>query len=415
MRILVFNCGSSSLTYKVFEWKRHERIGVVLRGKAHRVGVKGVKASAIENQLDEEYSKETVPIPDHRTAARLALEFVKRRGIDLDAIGSRYVHGGNYFTSSALLDAVNLEKLKLCLPFAPLHNPIALDVIREAMTFYPKMPQYAAFDSAFHSSLPACAYRYLVPEKLVKKYRFRKYGFHGLSYAYVAGKVPRLLDEDPKRFNMIACHLGTGGSSVAVIKGGRSIDTSMGFSPLSGLMMSTRSGDIDPMVALDLMSVYGLSRQETETLLNKKSGLLGISGFSSDITDLIEKSPEDPLKERAELALAMYVHRLRKTIGSYVLTLSGRADALVFTDDMGVNNPILREKVCRGMEWAGILLDPEKNRRAIGDKISVISADGSRVKIVTIPTEEEYVIFLEGIRLLEETKEISAQVPVVLG
>jgi acetate kinase len=400
MRILVFNCGSSSLTYKVFDWRLHDRTTVLLRGKAHRVGVKGVKESFIENYLGDECVKETVSIPDHETAAQLAMDFIQRRGIAIDGIGSRFVHGGNYFKESALIDPSSLRKLEQCLPLAPLHNPIALAVIKESMNFFSRVPQYAVFDSAFHSQLPPKAYLYPVPNKIAEKYQFRKFGFHGLSYAYVARQVPRLLNADPGNFKMIACHLGTGGSSVAAVKDGVSVDTSMGFSPLSGLMMSTRSGDLDPMLALYFMSHYGYQPADLMNLLNKKSGLLGISGFSSDITDLIDRLSDAEFKTRAELALKMYIHRLRKYIGSYVVTLRGAMDALVFTDDIGLNNPYIRERVCEKMEWAGIRLDPEQNRRAVGDRITFLNAVDSPVKIVSIPTEEEYVIFLEGIRML---------------
>ncbi|MFA5115794.1 MAG: acetate/propionate family kinase [Candidatus Omnitrophota bacterium] len=399
MNILVFNCGSSSLTYKVFQAKSSGDIKVVAYGKAHRVGVKGTEPSFIEHHFNNEVSRITTPIANHQAAARLILKHIEDSRIKIDCLGHRFVHGGSHFKGSVLLDARTLKKLLLCLPLAPIHNPIAFAVIYESRKFFPGLPQYVTFDSAFHSAIPGHAYTYALPKKIIKKFGFRKYGFHGLSYSYAAREIPRFLKRNPKNIKIVACHLGTGGSSVAAIKNGRSIDTSMGYSPLSGLIMSTRCGDIDPMLMIYLMNTYGYRPDELMDILNKKSGLLGISGFSSDITDIIHHIYEKKDIVRARLAFNMYIHRLKKYIGSYIVALGG-IDALVFTDDIGIHSWQVREKVCENMEWAGIVLDNKLNRKISGDKTSLINDTRSKIKIALLPAEEEFIICLEGIKLL---------------
>ncbi len=403
LNILIFNCGSSSLTYKIFQVKNFKVSKVISSGKAHRVGVKGAKLSSIEHRFKNKLYKKDIAIPNHRQAAVLILEYIQANGIKIDYIGHRFVHGGNHFTKSIFLDKNALKKLLLCLPLAPIHNPISLGVIYESKKAFPDLPQYATFDSAFHSTIPYYAYTYALPEKIIKKFGFRKYGFHGLSYSYVAKMVPGFLKKSVKNLNCVACHLGTGGSSVVAIKNGRSVDTSMGYSPLSGLMMSTRCGDIDPMLMTYLMNAYGYRPDELLDILNKKSGFLGISGFSSDITDILHRIYGKKDIEKANLAFNMYAHRLKKYIGSYIIALGG-IDALVFTDDIGVHNWSVRKKVCENMKWAGIVLDEGINRRISGNKISLISGVKSKVKIVVIPAEEELAICFEGIKLLRQKK-----------
>jgi len=402
MQILVFNGGSSSLIYEIFDVKGPDKFNIILRGKAHRVGVKGTKESYIENNFQGKTEKTVIHIPDHKAAVVLASYYIRKYNIKIDCIGNRFVHGGTYFKKSALINKDSLKKLEACLSLAPLHNPISLSIIKEAGKLFPSVPQYVVFDSAFHAHIPLRAYLYSLPKAIRDKYQFRKYGFHGISYTYISKKIPEFLRSDPKKFKMIACHLGTGGASVAAIKNGLSIDTSMGFSPLSGLIMSTRSGDIDPMLILYLMKESGYSAENLIELLNKKSGLLGISGFSSDITDIMERISNKKFQKRAILALNMYLYRLKKYIGSYILALGGKIDALVFTDDVGVNNPFVREAACKDMAWAGIAIDKEKNKRASSLGISLINSFSSKVKVVSVPTQEEYIICLEGMRILEE-------------
>jgi acetate kinase len=396
MKVLVFNCGSSSLSYKIFDALDSEHAEVILSGKAHRVGVKSQEPSFLEFHFQGEERRDVVLLENHRQAAVLVLQFVKWKKIEIDLVGHRFVHGGSFFDGSAILNENTLKKLEACLPLAPLHNPISLSVILESLESLPDIPQYATFDSAFHSSIPTYAYTYALPRPVAEKYGFRKYGFHGLSYAYVTREAARFLGIPLDRLKLVACHLGTGGSSVAAIRNGRSIDTSMGYSPLPGLVMSTRSGDVDPMLSVYLMATYGYHPDELVELFNGQSGLLGLSGYTSDIRDIIKRLSEGD--ERAELAFEMYVQRVKKYIGSYVLELEGM-DVLVFTDDIGVHNWLVREKICADMEWCGLILDQELNHQATDGTIADVSAAQSRVRVLVVPTEEERVICLDGLRL----------------
>jgi acetate kinase len=402
MNILVFNCGSSSLTYKVFKFSGSGNIETLLSGKAHRVGVTGTEPSFIENTYEGRVSRNEALMQNHGQAAAFALEYIKGVGISIGLAGHRFVHGGNYFKNTAFIEKETLHKLQLCLPLAPIHNPISLEVIEQARKYLPGIKQYVSFDSAFHSTISYFAYTYCLPKKVIEKYGFRKYGFHGLSYSYVIAEASRLTGDDIKKTKIVACHLGTGGSSVAAINGGSSVDNSMGYSPLPGLVMSTRSGDIDPLLSIYLMNIYGLRPDDLMEMLNKKSGLLGVSGFSSDITDILSLLSSDKNKQKqGHLAIGMYVHRLKKYIGGYAAVLGG-IDMLIFTDDIGVRNPGLRNKICENMGWCGIELDEKKNlQEKSGDRAAVISAAGSKVKVVVVPTKEELVICLEGVKLIQ--------------
>ena len=368
MNILVFNCGSSSLTYKVFCATSPDDTKEIVSGKAHRVGVKGKDPSFIEHRFQDIVRKDTAPIRNHDQAAIMVLQYLNENGIKIDYIGHRFVNGGSYFKNSVFINKDILKKLYLCLPLAPIHNPVILEVVRECAKRFPQIKQYVTFDTAFHSTIPYHAYTYALPKNIIEKFGFRKYGFHGLSYSYIARVVPQILRRAPGKINMVACHLGTGGSSVAAISRGRSVDNSMGYSPLPGLMMSTRCGDIDPMLAIYLMVTYGYRPDYLMDMLNKESGLLGISGFSSDIRDIIHRVSKEEKQDK--LALDMYIHRLKKYIGSYI-TILGGIDALAFTDDIGLRNPLIREKVCEDMEWCGIELDKRSNRKAVGNTISI--------------------------------------------
>jgi len=406
LNVLVFNCGSSSLNYKIFQLGDNKDDKVILAGKAHRIGVIGTESSFIEHEFEGKSQKITVSLENHRQAAALIIKYIREeKNIDIGLIGHRFVHSGGYFNKSVFIDDKSLKKLRQCRPFAPIHNPISLSVIDESKTAFPQLKQYVAFDSAFHSTIPPCAYTYPLPEKIVKKFRFRKYGFHGLSYLHTMHQTAEFLQTSPEQLRIVACHLGTGGSSVAAIQNDRSIDTSMGFSPLTGLAMSTRCGDIDPMLTIYLMSVYGYRADEMQELLEKKSGLLGISGFSSDIRDIINITSKGE-KEQAEPALNMYVHRIKKYIGGYI-TIMGGLDVLAFTDDIGVSNWLVREKICDSMNWCGVGLDKEMNRRADSEKTYRINKKDSKVSILTVPPDEERIIFLEGAKLLQTLKEKS--------
>ena len=395
MNILVFNCGSSSLTYKIFNVKSPKSIKTILSGKAHRVGVKGSKPSFIEHHLNKKQEKKEISIANHSEAAFLVLDKVKQLNIKIDYIGHRWVHSVGRFKTS-FIDKKMLEILKSLVPLLPLHHPAALSVIYKCRKTFPKTPQYVTADCAFHSSIPYYAYTYALPKNIIDKFGFRKYGFHGLSYQYVVGKASRFLKTSLEKLKIVACHLGTGGSSVAAVRHGQSIDTSMGYTALSGLIMSTRSGDIDPMLTIYLMTLYGYRPDNLMNILNKKSGLLGISEFSSDIRDIIHVISKN---KQAELAFNMYIHALRKYIGSYIFSLEG-LDTLIFTDDIGIHNWLVREKACENMEWCGIILDKKLNRQSVGDKTSLLSTKNSAVRILAVPTEEELAICSDGIKLI---------------
>ena len=402
--ILIFNCGSSSLSYKIFKMGNPSGQKAFASGKAHRVGVKGTEKSFINHQYRGNTRKHTISLKTHRQAARLILEHIKRNAIRIDLIGHRFVHGGKYFNNSVIVSPGILQKLQLCSPLAPIHNPASLSVIMASKKFLPRIKQYVAFDSAFHATIPPFAYTYALPKRIVNKFSFRKYGFHGLSYSYITKKTAHFLETPANRLNIIACHLGTGGSSVAAIKNGHSIDTSMGFSPLTGLIMSTRCGDIDPMLAIYLLFSYNYRSDYLMDLLENKSGLLGISGFSSDIRDIISYKGKRQ-KKQAQLAFDMYIQRLKKYIGSYVIAL-GRIDALIFTDDIGTHNWMVREKVCEDMSWCGIILNKKANRKISGRKTTIINYPQSAVRILCVPVDEEYVIYLEGLNLLKENEKV---------
>lgn len=399
MNILVFNCGSSSLNYKLYGFDGNQTL-VLCRGKAHRVGVTGSEPSFIEHHHGQQFTRVTTSIPDHRTAAGLVLDELAACRAEIDAVSHRFVHGGDEFQRSILLDKTSLEALQTLMSLAPIHNPNSMSVIQVCLQRLPGVPETLTFDTAFHAGLPESAYHYDLPEDLIQRFGLRKYGFHGLSYQYVAREVAGFLNRPLEELKMVACHLGTGGSSVAAIKGGRSVDTSMGYSPLAGLMMSTRTGDLDPMLVVSLLRREGMDPKTLADIFNKRSGLLGVSGISSDIRDL-EHAVEIDKDASALRAIELYTYRLRKTIGAYTALLGG-IDCLVFTDDIGLQNPLVREKACTGLDWAGIQLDEHANENAALDRVSVISPAGAKTIVLAMPTDEELVIAREADALLKE-------------
>lgn len=386
------------MTCKAFSTDGPGRIDPILAVKAHRVGVQGTDPSFIEYRFSGQREVDEQPVDTHADAAGRVALFVRRNNLKIDCLGHRFAHGGSVFRDSVWLDPEARKELGHCLYLAPIHNPFSLSVIHQCDHSFPGVDQYVSFDTAFHSDLPESAYAYALPRAILDQFGFRKYGFHGLSYQHVIGETLRLKAARPEDLRIIACHLGTGGASVAAIKNGRSVDTSMGYSPLPGLIMSTRCGDIDPMLTVYLMTVYGYGLDQLEQALNKRSGLLGVSNFSSDIRDLISRLA-DPEGEASRLAFEMYIHRLKKYIGSYAVLLGG-VDALVFTDDIGVRNPLVREKVCSGMEWLGLKLDPKLNQRVDPTAAFHCGAEDSRVDILVIPPEEELIICREGLKLI---------------
>lgn len=398
MQILVFNCGSSSLSYKLFTGEAPEALCIVSSGKAHRVGVTGTEAAFIEHRYGAEQIRLVTPIRDHLQAAAFVFDFIRARALTVEAIGHRFVHGGAMFDRTTQLTPETLPALERCLPLAPLHNPNSMAVIHAALDAYPGVPEYVTFDTAFHATLPPEASTYALPYAIAERYGFRKYGFHGLSYQSVTESAARYLNCNLVGLKAIACHLGTGGASAAAIRNGKSIETTMGYSPLPGLIMSTRSGDLDPTIALELCAQHGYTPAQVTRMLNHESGLLGISGFSSDIRDILRRRDEQG-DARAALAFAAYSHRLKLAVGSLIAVLGG-LDVLIFTDDVGLKVPEVRAAVCAGMEWCGIRLDPEKNEAAHGETIAEIGTD--RVRVLVIPNDEEGIIAAEGLRLLQK-------------
>ncbi len=404
MNLLVFNCGSSSLNYKLYSMDEYNSLSLERWGKAHRVGVKGDQAAHVEHHTKDSDVVRPMPLANHRQAASLLLEFLSGHNVHIDIVGHRFVHGGDIFQTTTLLTPDALLRLRELMPLAPIHNPNSMSVILLCHEILPGLLQYATFDTAFHVGLPEWVKTYPLPASWTHDHGFRKYGFHGLSYQYVTRLAGEHLGRDLNELKIIACHLGTGGSSVAAIQAGRTLDCSMGWSPLAGLVMSTRCGDIDPTLPAFLMRHHRQTDQELDTLFNHRSGLLGVSGFSSDIRDCIKRMkevPESSLSVRAKLAFDLYVNRLRQTIGGYAALLGG-VDALIFTDDIGFNSPEVRQAACDGLEWAGILIDPLANQAGTVGDITAIHSPASKTAILAIKTDEELIIADEGRRLLHE-------------
>lgn len=395
--MLIFNCGSSSLSYRLYRVEPDGALATVAAGKAYHVAIPAEEQPYLLYQDGDNSELETRPLPDHRAAAAAVLDHLERSGRSVKAVGHRFVHGGSRFKEAVLLDAAAVSDLEALNVLAPIHNPNSLSVVRLCQERLSQAQQFAAFDTAFHHSLPEHAWRYAIPLDLADRHIYRKFGFHGLSYQSVAGQVSDYLGAPQGAFKMVICHLGTGGASLCAVDRGRCVETSMGYSPLAGLMMSTRSGDLDPAVVLDLLQTQDGDPQAVSRLLNRSSGLLGIAGDTSDYFELLERSEDGDT--RAELALAMFVHRLRLYIGGYFAVLGG-ADVLAFTDDIGVRSWQVREWACGQMRWCGLILDPIANHEAPIDRLAAISALESRVLVLTVPNDEERVIAEAGLRLL---------------
>ena len=397
MNILVFNCGSSSLNCKVFHALPSGELAPIVQAKAHHVGVQSQEAPYIDFHYDGNTTRLDAPLPDHAAAAGAILDWLDSSRVRVDASGHRFVHGGTSLHETTRITSDNLPLLEACAPLAPLHNPAALAVIHICRQRLGEIPLFAAFDTAFHARMPGFASRYALPGELRELPEMRKYGFHGLSYQYVTAETARYLDIPVEKLRLIACHLGTGGSSAAAINGGHSVDNSMGSSPLAGLIMSTRCGDLDPTIPLTLVDKFGYTPQEVGRLLNKESGLVGISGFSSDLFEIVDRAEAG--SQPARLAVDMYVHRLKRYIGAFLAVLGG-CDALVFTDDIGQRCWQIREAACRGLEPLGIVLDEDANRSASGGETEAINKPESPIHVLVVPTDEELVIARDCLRLL---------------
>ncbi len=398
MKVLVLNCGSSSIKYQFFDTV--EKIALA-KGVVERIGMSSAVLS--HSRYDGDGIKIVGEILDHSIAIEYVLGVMlsKNHGVieskeDIEAVGHRVVHGGETFTDSILITDDVMQVLQENIELAPLHNPPNIKGIQAVKRILPNVPQCAVFDTAFHTKMPMKSFLYGIPYELYKKHKIRKYGFHGTSHSYVAHKAAEILGKNYNELKIVTAHLGNG-CSMAAIKNGISIDTSMGFTPLEGLLMGTRSGDLDPSLILYIMGKEGLSLNEAGTLLNKHSGLIGISGVSSDMRELITAIKEG--NKRAQVAFDIFCYRIKKYLGSYAAAMGG-IDAFVFTGGIGENSAEVREEVCRDMSFLGIQLDVEKNLR----KEEVISIEGSRVPILRIPTNEELVIALDTNKIVEGSK-----------
>ena len=391
MNVLIINCGSSSQAFKVYGTAPGQEPAVLISGKARNVATRTQQTPFVEWTCARQTEKRTSDLATHAQAAGVILDILQESSVAIDAVGHRFVHGGAEFTQTTLIDASVLSRLRSTVPLAPIHNPNTLSVIDVCLQRLPGAPQYAVFDTAFHAELPEAARTYALPAALTQQLSLRKFGFHGLSYQYVSRRAAELLARPLTDVRLIICHLGTGGSSVAAVQGGRSIDTSMGYSPLSGLVMSTRCGDIDAGIVLRLMR-SGYGADEIEDILNNQSGLLGLSALSSNLAEV--NAGAETGDASCTLAYEVYAARLSHYLGAYTWLLNG-ADAIVFTDDIGVHAWQLRERVCSGAEALGVTLDPAANRQAVAGKTAFVHAPASRTAVLVLPTDEERVILDE--------------------
>jgi acetate kinase len=407
MNVLVLNAGSSSLKFQVIatdleQIKQHQD-DRICRGEVEGVGGEAIVRTQYRNQQS---TTQTAPIRDMGAALDYLLRYIAsdRSGIneikstaDVHAVGHRVVHGGELFKESTLIDDRVLKGIDDCIDLAPLHNPNNVKGILAARDLFGKdVPQVAVFDTAFHHSLPEQAYLYAVPYHLYRRYRVRRYGFHGTSHRYVAFRYRALRGLTRQQTNIITLHLGNG-CSAAAIQGGSSVDTSMGMTPLEGLVMGTRSGDLDPAIVSVIARKEGMSSSEVDTLLNTQSGLLGISGLTNDMRELQAELKEHD-DRRVRLAIEIFCYRARKYIGAYLAAMGG-ADAIVFTGGIGENSPDVRERICAGMEWAGLNLDASRNQQTVGRE-GQISTDDSKLLVYAIPTDEELLIARDTVRVI---------------
>lgn len=402
MKVLVLNCGSSSIKYQVMNMIDKE---VLAKGLVEKIGLLGSfithkTSSGTKLKIEKD-------IKDHTTGIEQVLNLIisKEFGCieninEINAVGHRVVHGEEQFTSSTLITGEVIAKIEECSELAPLHNPQNLKGIYAIRTIMPDVPQVGVFDTAFHQSMPQYSYMYPLPYADYTQHKIRRYGFHGTSHKYISRRAIEALDLDPENSKIITCHLGNG-ASIAAVKNGKSLDTSMGLTPVEGLMMGTRVGDLDAGALLYLMNKKELSLSESNNLINKQSGLLGISGISSDMRD-IEEQAWNHGDERAQLSLDMYNYKIKKYIGSYAAAMGG-VDAIVFAGGVGENASELREEVCSNFEFLGLEFDKSKNDGVRG-KEKIISADNSKVKVIIIPTDEELVIAEDTYKIVSDLK-----------
>lgn len=400
MIILALNCGSSSIKFQLYDWDDKK---LIVKGLIERIGQ---KKSNIKFSTDTLNKKLSQHIENHVEGVSILMNLLidKEYNIlnditDIKAVGHRVVHGADKFAKSVIIDEDVLQTIKDVAFLAPLHNPANISGIEAAKTVLPSVTQVAVFDTAFHQTMPEYAYMYAVPYEWYADHKVRRYGFHGSSHLYVSKRAAVALGKNPQETNLITMHIGNGVSHTA-IKNGVSVDTSMGLTPLEGAVMGTRSGDMDPAIISYIMKKENLKEEDVESILNKKSGLLGITGKYSDRRDVLQGMEEG--NQRCKLAVELEAYRLKKYIGSYMAVL-GQVDAIVFTAGVGENNPVLREKACHGLEAFGIKIDSEKNVELNGSDHEVfINAEDSKVKILVIPTNEEIVMIEDIVALIED-------------
>ena len=401
MKVLVVNAGSSSLKYQLFDTASGS---VLAKGICERIGIDG----RIEHKLPSgEKLKKDIPMPDHAVATEIVLSYLTdpetgciKDVSEIEAIGHRIVHGGTYFTESALVTPEVIEKLRLCVDLAPLHTPAHIMGIEGCTAAMPGVPQVIVIDTAFHQTMPPQAYTYALPYEMCQKYSIRRFGAHGTSHRYVSAEMCKILGR-VEGTKIVTCHIGNG-SSISAVKDGKCIDTSMGMTPLAGVMMGTRCGDIDPAVVTYVMKKTGKTPDEMSDFMNKECGFLGLSGISSDSRDIEAAILNGD--ERAYLTASTLAYQVKKYIGSYSAAMNG-LDAVVFTAGMGENNPELRERACTDMEYLGIKIDREVNAKAHHQSNTVeLSTPDSKVKVYLIPTNEELVIASDTERIVSEIK-----------
>ncbi len=397
MKILVINSGSSSIKYKIFDMKGMK---VLANGLIEKIGRDISRFRQRSGESGVDFTKE-LPIKDHTRGFSLMMEALLETSTidhisDISAIGHRVVHGGKKFKAPVLIDNEVTATISRLIPLAPIHNPANLTGIEITMKLAPNIPQVAVFDTAFHQTMPEMAFLYALPRSLYEHYHVRRYGFHGTSHSYVSRLAASFLGIESRRLNCISMHLGNGASAAAIEKG-RSIDTSMGMTPLEGLIMGTRSGDMDPAIIFYLARVANMDIQEIDHLLNFDSGLLGICG-ENDMRLITKRAIEGDANAR--LAIDMFCHRLKKYIGAYLAILR-RVDCLIFTGGIGENSPLIRQQVCSGLEHLGIFIDAERNNKS-STGITAIHKEQSQVKILVIPTDEELEIAQQTKKILQE-------------
>lgn len=396
MNILVINCGSSSLKYQLIN---SETEGVRAKGLCERIGIDGMLTYQPEGGEKE---KSEIAMPTHTEAINAVLAALtnEKSGVikslsEVGAVGHRVVHGGEKFTSSCLINDESMKAIEECNDLAPLHNPANLIGIRACQELMPGVPMVAVFDTAFHQTMPDVAYTYGIPYEYYEKYKVRRYGFHGTSHSYVSKRTAEIVGKPYDQMKIIVCHLGNG-ASISAVNCGKSVDTSMGLTPLEGLVMGTRSGDLDPAIIDFVGKKEGLSLDEMNEVLNKKSGMLGISGVSSDGRDL--EAAAETGNKRAQLALDVFDYRVIKYIGAYAAAMNG-VDAIAFTAGIGENNIKMRKDVCSSLTYLGVKLDEEKNN--VRGEERIISADDSKVQVLLVPTNEELAIARETLALVK--------------